>query len=416
MNKDIQDIELIKKYVNGELDTKTMHELEKKALDDPFLLEALEGYEHFPDSTNNITELKVRLQNRLQTKTQKPTVETKKFHYWSIAASVVILIGLATMYLNQPKEINFAETDKLPTVPTPSLTQKKGADSSFISQDVPRETKLNDIISEAELAASKKRNPVKETNEDPDLLSSEIVVEPVSRTSNKKLIASSNEKKNINYNSKENSSKDLAPISLSAASPPAAATAKLSREIIIIDSTITKGIITDVNTSKPIYGAILKDIKTNIKVLTNENGEYTFPFKAGKITITAAGYESKDVDLKSFLESTNINLKPKTAETADPLTVYVGNLRKSTSAKPSEGWSAFKKYLNDNNELESGETGQVIVEFIIKPNGELADFKILKSLSKLADARAIDLIKNYHSWTGAADGYANRVKVSVRFK
>jgi len=35
----------IRKYLNGELDARAMHQLEKEAQNDPFLMEALEGYE-----------------------------------------------------------------------------------------------------------------------------------------------------------------------------------------------------------------------------------------------------------------------------------------------------------------------------------------------------------------------------------
>ena len=37
---------LISQYLGGELDEAAMHELERQALDDPFLADALEGYSH----------------------------------------------------------------------------------------------------------------------------------------------------------------------------------------------------------------------------------------------------------------------------------------------------------------------------------------------------------------------------------
>ena len=39
------DISQIRKYLNGELNATAMHQLEQDALDDPFLMDALEGYE-----------------------------------------------------------------------------------------------------------------------------------------------------------------------------------------------------------------------------------------------------------------------------------------------------------------------------------------------------------------------------------
>ena len=42
------DILQIRKYLNGELNTRAMHELERRALDDPFLADSLEGFEQTP--------------------------------------------------------------------------------------------------------------------------------------------------------------------------------------------------------------------------------------------------------------------------------------------------------------------------------------------------------------------------------
>ncbi len=40
--------DLIRRYLAGELDDKTMHALERQALEDPFLADALEGYGQYP--------------------------------------------------------------------------------------------------------------------------------------------------------------------------------------------------------------------------------------------------------------------------------------------------------------------------------------------------------------------------------
>ena len=43
MSKHRDDIMQIKKYLAGQLDARAMHQLERRALDDPFLADALEG-------------------------------------------------------------------------------------------------------------------------------------------------------------------------------------------------------------------------------------------------------------------------------------------------------------------------------------------------------------------------------------
>src|SRR5690606_23519239 len=122
-------------------------------------------------------------------------------------------------------------------------------------------------------------------------------------------------------------------------------------------------------------------------------------------------YETKDVEIKNQTDLQNITLKTFTPVKEE---VSLNVPRRKTTAGPKDGWAAFRKYLNINSELESGEIGFVVIEFVIRPNGELSNFKVLKSLSKLADARATDLIKNYQSWVGSPAG-AHKVKVMVRF-
>jgi hypothetical protein len=45
VDKSRANILQIQKYLNGELDAKAMHRLEREAQDDPFLMDALEGYQ-----------------------------------------------------------------------------------------------------------------------------------------------------------------------------------------------------------------------------------------------------------------------------------------------------------------------------------------------------------------------------------
>ena len=66
------DIIQIRKYLNGELNARAMHELERRALDDPFLADALEGFEHAPpDQEGNLAELTDRLRQRTEKTVRK---------------------------------------------------------------------------------------------------------------------------------------------------------------------------------------------------------------------------------------------------------------------------------------------------------------------------------------------------------
>jgi hypothetical protein len=88
----------IQKYLNGELDARAMHKLEMEALNDPFLMDALEGYENMGTSQQlNLGDLTARLQQR----TGENKGRVIPWTVWPIAASVLIALSLGGLYLNR---------------------------------------------------------------------------------------------------------------------------------------------------------------------------------------------------------------------------------------------------------------------------------------------------------------------------
>lgn len=97
MSKQRHDISQIKKYLNGELDARAMHKLEREALDDPFLMDALQGYEQLnTNAENNIADLQQRLNSRLQ---QPQRNIVRLWPLISVAASVLIFITVGAWWL-----------------------------------------------------------------------------------------------------------------------------------------------------------------------------------------------------------------------------------------------------------------------------------------------------------------------------
>ncbi len=87
------DISQIRKYLDGELDTHAMHQLEREAQDDPFLMEAIEGFaEVGVDQQDHLKELGDRLQQRTEKSKQGRVIYWK---YYAAAASVLIVFTLA---------------------------------------------------------------------------------------------------------------------------------------------------------------------------------------------------------------------------------------------------------------------------------------------------------------------------------
>lgn len=107
--------ELIRRYLEGKLDDKTMHAIERQALDDPFLAEALEGYAlRSADQEPALSDLRSRLEKRVQP--PKSGILRKIEYRWLAAASILILLSItAVMLMNRPveRQSDIAQADPL---------------------------------------------------------------------------------------------------------------------------------------------------------------------------------------------------------------------------------------------------------------------------------------------------------------
>src|SRR5688500_10724841 len=86
----------IDRYLNKDMTHEEMHAMEKAALEDPFLADAMEGYTDASDSMKantfsaDVDELKIRLQDRIRQETpDKKIVAFKTNYWWRVAAGIM---------------------------------------------------------------------------------------------------------------------------------------------------------------------------------------------------------------------------------------------------------------------------------------------------------------------------------------
>jgi len=100
----------LKDYIQGNRSGKEANRLEREAMNDPFLQEALEGFDAVAGEHVLIIE-------RLEKKYTRPVHRTRSLYYWSVAASFLLLVGISayfflertekttsTIAMNQPAE------------------------------------------------------------------------------------------------------------------------------------------------------------------------------------------------------------------------------------------------------------------------------------------------------------------------
>ena len=98
-NNDWLDIDVLEDYLDGKLDAKAMHSIEKLSLEDPFVAEALAGLSLSPKRVQFLSLLQMQLQDRIA---QKPVVQKR----WQVtsqrlsiaAAAAVLFITVSLLF------------------------------------------------------------------------------------------------------------------------------------------------------------------------------------------------------------------------------------------------------------------------------------------------------------------------------
>ncbi|MFT3675316.1 MAG: hypothetical protein QM781_05415 [Chitinophagaceae bacterium] len=115
----------IEKYHRGLLSAAEMHALEKAALEDPFLADALDGYtEPAAQPQADLADLQARLAKRLEEKEETkviPLAGSKRqlAPWWKAAAAAVLLVGGAALYLQ------LRNTGESPVTPIAQASEKE---------------------------------------------------------------------------------------------------------------------------------------------------------------------------------------------------------------------------------------------------------------------------------------------------
>jgi hypothetical protein len=421
-----------------------MHELERRALDDPFLADALEGFETAPNNQQvNLAELTDRLHQRTEKKVRKKIIPWIPL---SAAASIIVVLGAGIWFFT-----NRGDKTEAKRVVAQDVVAKKQetpvASNSSVAADTLKVEKDKVI---AQTSAQRVVKADKEVVKKPNAT---VKQAPVQADFNKK-IASNDDlsvaKANapVTTDQSPNSDKlkagyeygylspkkdsvganDMLVSDISKKKAANATTAKhkgLPSTATLLQSrvdgvnvnpddshTITGTVVGD--GGLPITGATVKVQGRNFGAVTDANGKFTLQDvpKGQTLSVNYIGYSGKKV--KADQDSMRISLDPANSSLAE---VVVTKETETTAqnAHPRDGWKSFNDYLDKNAQSPDGKTGKEKVSFTVAPDGSLSQFKVIKSLSDDADKKAISLISGGPAWVGNADGKAKEVTVTVKF-
>jgi len=142
-NKHI-DKKLLKRYYSGEMQEAEKNELERAAMDDPFLMEAMEGFESDPGSFDAFYEKKFN--------------QSKKTQIRYLSIGVLLTSLLIITLLNIPKEKENKISDNNNPILSLDDSQKNAVDFEYIPEEIVELVEISDseMITPQQISRSKK--------------------------------------------------------------------------------------------------------------------------------------------------------------------------------------------------------------------------------------------------------------------
>lgn len=375
-------------YIRGLRKGKEAHRLEKESMQDPFLADAMDGYNQVEGNHEQRIE-KLRMQVSAHSAKKKNTYAIT----WSIAACLVIGFGISSYFLFLKKsmtdEVFIAEESvpaKLPEATTPATPTNPATPAAPVT---PRADKK-------EMSASAVIEPMME--------------EALEQTAELQEVAATMD------TSESASDKKM----------------RMAKVVTIPNSNIIQGKVTD-EKGEPIIGASVAYKGTNIGTITNMDGEFSLVKKEGKKQLTAQfiGYDPVEIPVdtsqtmliamnenKQTLNEvvvvgygTNKNKKSTTVVTAKE------QADKDITPQPVIGKRKYQKYLKENLVRPTDEKcaqvkGKVVLTFLVNKEGRPFYIKVKESLCESSDKEAIRLIQEGPDWI-----YGNKsVEITVKFE
>lgn len=452
----------IKRYWDGRLSPQEMHAMEKAALDDPFLADAIEGYglamQEYDEKklTAEQGHLHKQLESRVSAKTN--TAPVRSFRWWQAAAAAIVLVVAGYWILSNNKS-------EAPT----GLAHKENAHVATTAPSLHKDT--NAAVADEKKADTSYRSPEATGANTPGRANNEAAkaVEPgyyKFNTSAKKDSISS-----LSFSPIENKPSlqrlPLPPVDLKKEEKDQPALAKSNPPVAknVFDSVreietqviearqkqsevagaiernadkeqklqnIVSGVVTD-NRNNPLPNVFIR--LDNTKSFTTDlRGNFQIPIQdsVANVSVSLPGYATQNFQLRSThngagnLADNKIELQPASEMTDPVVNGYYSKKNAVRSkenplvrqaAQPVTGWPLFDQYLDSNKRRPASNphlTGEVAVSFEVNKKGERSNYKVEKSLSAPHDAEALRLIVEGPAWK-LLRSRKSRVTVIVRF-
>ncbi len=455
----------IEKYHQRQLSAKEMHELEKAALDDPFLADALEGYNN--PGVNLADDMAV-LNKRLQERTEQAKIISLKkggrsfFPFLRVAAMIVVLAGAGYLVFQfgfNKKEDSIAQTEpfkKAEIKTTDSIVSTTGEVDQVTAKNAPEPTKgepakaINtgkqpaeihrEIKDETTLSAGKanadmeaginKTNPVVNAPAEKQ----EEIARASADDKFKKQQAKEAPAKTVegytDISDKDAAEKKMRQVTATGNTRDITSSRKADNQPYRNQVTNTfRGRVTD-GSNIGVPFANVTNIQDNAGTYTDANGFFNFtsPDTVLNVQVRSIGFENNVSQLRNDVANNQVILRDDRSLNE----MVISNSRPNAEARsrnvtntleepePADGWANYDAYLANNLNIPQDyktkpvNNPSVEISFEVDKNGEPTNIRIERSLCKKCDKEAIRLVKEGPKWKPNANK-KGRTTVTINF-
>ncbi len=443
----------IERYHKGLMSPGDMHALEKAALEDPFLADALEGFGNTNSASADMSDLVDRLNQRTKEEQAKLIPLTRprtSFSWWKVAAMVILIAGAGMLvyqfgFNKQNQEIAQA-TDRSKAAPpisdsdaarTPApeqqgLQQQESKSESPEQKEISANKPAEKIkTKQAKEAPSAKPGAVSEKSAEP--VSDAVVTYRFEEELAKNEEAVSHDTANITAVARRQQQMESKQRGIVRAQAPKSSTtpgieSRLKKAEV--SPNIFRGRVTDAENNALPFSNIT-NTSDNVGTYADANGFFnlTSPDSVLNVKVSSIGFEPSIVQLQNDVPANIVKLEEDRKSLAEVVISNkqtnsrraVNNNMVELDAEPADGWSNYDLYLVNNlkepDELVEKKKealhGAVELSFEVSPSGEPVNITIKKSLCPACDREAIRLLREGPKWKRKAR--KGKTSVTINF-
>ncbi len=383
------------RYYAGEMSPAEMHAMEKAALADSFVADALEGYAHTDSPESDTVEIKNRLTERSARQQKGRIIPFSIWKWWNVAAIVIVVAGIGFFVFRPGNHV----ANRSVTASEIKVNADTGA---TIFQGL-----TNDSLHQADDIAFENKSPEKKRNLEGRARLLEKMNANVTTENETKEVFKQNKTFDEAATAQMNNAESLA----TSKSDSDNSQATLAFEGKIMDET-----------GAPVPFAYVS-LKNENKIVTSDhdgNFKLSSADSSTPIVASAVGFNSKSATLRK-MGSNDIILSRDSNQLQEVSVTALGKKRSQNSKVPAvEGKSAgvgiskhrvqpfpinkeFEEYVHKNNvpvsSLDNEElSGEVTLSFFVNRDGRPENIDVIKSNCKECEPQAVQLLKNGPAW------------------